>query len=150
MIYILLIIVGITLIIVNFSVLRKEENSFLNTLKNKEENFSDTDEQLIAIRKDMAESILDIQHEIESLRNEIIKLQDAQHNKKLSIKNNELNDDIELEDENTGVISEINFGNSEKTEKIKEMINKGKSDEEICNSLGIGKGEVLLIRELLK
>lgn len=150
MIYILLIIVGITLIIVNLSVLRKEENSFLNTLKNKEENFSDTDEQLIAIRKDMAESILDIQHEIESLRNEIIKLQDAQHNKKLSIKNNELNDDIELEDENTGVISEINFGNSEKTEKIKKMINKGKSDEEICNSLGIGKGEVLLIRELIK
>ena len=47
-------------------------------------------------------------------------------------------------------ISEINFGNSEKTEKIKEMINKGKSDEEICNSLGIGKGEVLLIRELIK
>ena len=82
MIYILLIIVGITLIIVNLSVLRKEENSFLNTLKNKEENFSDTDEQLIAIRKDMAESILDIQHEIESLRNEIIKLQNAQHNKK--------------------------------------------------------------------
>ena len=39
MIYILLIIVGITLIIVNLSVLRKEENSFLNTLKNKEENF---------------------------------------------------------------------------------------------------------------
>lgn len=150
MIYILLIIVGITLIIVNLSVLRKEENSFLNTLKNKEENFSDTDEQLIAIRKDMAESILDIQHEIESLRNEIIKLQNAQHNKKLYIKNSELNDDIELEDENTGVISEINFGNSEKTEKIKEMINKGKSDEEICNSLGIGKGEVLLIRELLK
>lgn len=150
MIYILLIIVGITLIIMNLSVLRKEEISFLNTLKNKEENFNYTDEQLIAIRKDMAESILDIQHEIESLRNEIIKLQDAQHNKKLSIKNNELNDDIELEDENTGVISEINFGNSEKTEKIKKMINKGKSDEEICNSLGIGKGEVLLIRELLK
>lgn len=150
MIYILLIIVGITLIIVNLSVLRKEENSFLNTLKNKEENFSDTDEQLIAIRKDMAESILDIQHEIESLRNEIIKLQNAQHNKKLSINNSELNDDIELEDEDKGVISEINFGNSEKTEKIKEMINKGKSDEEICNSLGIGKGEVLLIRELIK
>ena len=110
MIYILLIIVGITLIIVNLSVLRKEENSFLNTLKNKEENFSDTDEQLIAIRKDMAESILDIQHEIESLRNEIIKLQNAQHNKKLYIKNSELNDDIELEDEDKGVISEINFG----------------------------------------
>ena len=150
MIYILLIIVGITLIIMNLSVLRKEEISFLNTLKNKEENFNYTDEQLIAIRKDMAESILDIQHEIESLRNEIIKLQNAQHNKKLYIKNSELNDDIELEDEDKGVISEINFGNSEKTEKIKEMINKGKSDEEICNSLGIGKGEVLLIRELLK
>lgn len=150
MIYILLIIVGITLIIMNLSVLRKEEISFLNTLKNKEENFNYTDEQLIAIRKDMAESILDIQHEIESLRNEIIKLQNAQHNKKLYIKNSELNDDIELEDEDKGVISEINFGNSEKTEKIKEMINKGKSDEEICNSLGIGKGEVLLIRELIK
>ena len=73
MIYILLIIVGITLIIMNLSVLRKEEISFLNTLKNKEENFNYTDEQLIAIRKDMAESILDIQHEIESLRNEIIR-----------------------------------------------------------------------------
>lgn len=150
MIYILLIIVGITLIIMNSSVLRKEEVSFLNTLKNKEENFNHTDEQLIAIRKDMAESILDMQHEIESLRNEIIKLQDDQHNKKLSIKNNEPNDDIEFEDENTGIISEINFGNSEKTGKIKVMINKGKGDEEICNSLGVGKGEVLLIRELLK
>ena len=95
-------------------------------------------------------SIAELQQEIRSIRNEIIKLQNAQHNKKLYIKNSELNDDIELEDEDKGVISEINFGNSEKTEKIKEMINKGKSDEEICNSLGIGKGEVLLIRELIK
>ena len=68
-----------------------------------------------------------------------------------------LDNDIKRDCIDKDIISEINFnnlnlkdnhGDDSKFENIKMMIDEGKSDEEICSSLSIGKGEVLLVRAL--
>ena len=37
-----------------------------------------------------------------------------------------------------------------KSEEIKKLLKEGKSDDEICALTGLGKGEVLLIKGILK
>ena len=119
----------------------------------------------------MAETVLDQKNwRVKTSLNFIYK-----HNKV-----NELNDNINVEninenedikesiiekDENLNlnesVISEINFSHKEnnnfkeekkddKLQRVKELLEEGLSHEEICNKLSIGKGEVLLIKGLLK
>ena len=40
--------------------------------------------------------------------------------------------------------------NKTKTDRIKQLIKEGYSDEEICNKLSVGKGEILLVKGLFK
>ena len=151
MIHILLIVIGIVLIVVNRDIKNERADdggSFANILKNEEKEFTDYDMKFVDMRKDMAESILDLQKEIQELRTEVFNIENSNVNIKENIKQVKLDNDI---------ISEINFnnlnlkdnhGNDSKFENIKMMIDEGKSDEEICSSLSIGKGEVLLVRGL--
>lgn len=162
MIYILLIVIGIFLIISNKnSTIERanDEGSFANAMKIKDEEFTEYDMKLMAIRKDMAESILDLQREIQELREKVQEKECSKENLNEDIKIVELNNDINRDCINEDIISEINFNhcvvkenhsNESKIEKIKVMIEEGKSNEEICSSLNIGKGEVLLIRGLYK
>ena len=127
MIHILLIVIGIVLIVVNRDIKNERADdggSFANILKNEEKEFTDYDMKFVDMRKDMAESILDLQKEIQELRTEVFNI------------------------ENSNVNIKDNHGNDSKFENIKMMIDEGKSDEEICSSLSIGKGEVLLVRGL--
>lgn len=146
MLYIM-IIIGSLLIILNINSINEEKNSFSNTLKNEEKRDDrDYDLEIISIRKDLAESLLDLQKEIEVLKEEINEIKDKNYN----FDNNK--------DNNIDVISDINFNNkinsqefiNDKNVNVKLLLDKGKTDEEICNELNIGKGEVLLIRSLLK
>ena len=158
MIHILLLVFGIFLIGINLNAVRKEDKSFLSAFKNKEENITDVNIEIMGIRKDLAESILDLQHEIDELRQE---LNDIRANKEeKSLKYYEDNDDI-INDNTKDVISDINYSNmknntdnnlnkNDKVIQIKQLIQQGKTDDEICNILSIGKGEVLLIRGLYK
>lgn len=162
MIYILLIVIGIFLIISNKnSTIERanDEGSFANAMKIKDEEFTEYDMKLMAIRKDMAESILDLQREIQELRERVQEKECSKENLNEDIKIVELDNDINRDCINEDIISEINFNhrvlkenhrNESKIEKIKVMIEEGKSNEEICSSLNIGKGEVLLIRGLYK
>ena len=69
-----------------------------------------------------------------------------------------LNDEKNIVNED--VISNINYPNkmnkkqeifkNEKQKKVKDLLDKGLSDEAICEELSIGKGEILLIKSLLK
>lgn len=58
--------------------------------------------------------------------------------------------------EEEGVISEINFSkrvhsaDSSKTSIIKNLLEEGLTDEEICHKLSVSKGEVLLVKGLFK
>lgn len=127
---ILLVLIGIVLIALNIKAIKKEENSFLDMMNKVENTPRDYDVEIVSIRKDMAESILDLQKEIETLRKEIKK-----SNKK------------EENDEKDRIINN-------KGENVQDwtrmLIRDGLTDDEICNKLSIGKGEVQLIRSLYK
>ena len=163
MIYILLILIGIILIVLsresNSKTEKYSENSFENIMKNKNLDTTKYDLELIAIRKDMAESILDLQKEIQEVRNMIIHNHSNEEKTDNNIKIDYKEDDINTDYDEKDIISEINFNNISKSEKryenekvgnIKNLIEQGKNDDEICTLLGIGKGEVLLIRGLYK
>ena len=160
MIHILLIVIGIVLIVVNRDIKNERADdggSFANILKNEEKEFTDYDMKFVDMRKDMAESILDLQKEIQELRTEVFNIENSNVNIKENIKQVKLDNDIKRDCIDKDIISEINFNNlnlkdnhcdDSKFENIKMMIKKRKSDEEICSSLSIGKGEVLLVRAL--
>ena len=143
---ILLIVLGIILILINYRALNKDKKSNFNDIYNNADKLTkDYDFELMAIRKDMAESILDLQKEIEELNNVINYSKDIKNINKSSdivIDNNITTKDITEE--------KISENDNDKVTKIKSMIVDGYTDEEICNKMQIGKGEVLLIRGLFK
>lgn len=160
MLPIFIIVLGIILILINFRAIKKEDKSFEKILEREENNTTrDYDVEIIGIRKDMAETVLDIQREIEDLKISINSLKKGQteSDNKNDIDNFKENK-INLKED---VISSIDFSNkignsnevslqSEKQKKVKVLLDKGLSDDEICEKLSIGKGEILLIKSLLK
>ncbi|MDD6794990.1 MAG: hypothetical protein PUE01_06235 [Clostridiaceae bacterium] len=150
---ILLIIMGAILIFLNYKALKKDDKSFSNVLKYKKEDISDLELEIGRIRKDMAESLLDLQQEIIKLQeNNDTKNQESLHklNKvnKESFDNNKETMLSEKSNDNNGVINDIHV--KSKTETIKELIDLGFSDDEICEKLSLGKGEVQLVKGLYK
>lgn len=170
----IMIIIGFILIIVNFKSISKESKSFNAILEKEKVNENrDYDKEIILIRKDLAETVMDLQIEIEEIKKNINEIKEVNDNYindekneiiKEENKNNELESYEYIEE---SVISKINFSNKEsksenrkienienhndnKLSKVKKLIEIGLSDDEICNELSIGKGEVLLIKNLLK
>lgn len=128
---IILLIIGILLIIVNIKAIKKEENSFQNVLKYNEKDISKIELEFGQFRKDIAESITELQKEIYQL------------------KGVSSEQEIDKTDENyENVISEINFQN--KTERIKKLLDNGLSVDQVCKELSLGRGEVLLVQNLYK
>ena len=170
MLPILIILIGIILIILNIKAIKKENKSFDKILEREESNNDkDYDLEIIAIRKDLAETVLDLQKEIEELKISInnIKSSKIADDNKINIKSFEKEDsdnsfqkDHPINNFNEDVISEINFSNnssvsnnnlkSDKLEKVKLLLENGLTDDKISEELSIGKGEVLLIKSLLK
>ncbi|MBS5883250.1 hypothetical protein [Clostridium sp.] len=170
MLPILIILIGIILIILNIKAIKKENKSFDKILEREESNNDkDYDLEIIAIRKDLAETVLDLQKEIEELKISInnIKSSKIADDNKINIKSfqkedsdNSFQKDHPINNFNEDVISEINFSNnssisnnnlkSDKLEKVKLLLENGLTDDKICEELSIGKGEVLLIKSLLK
>ena len=86
--------------------------------------------------------------EIEEIdENGTIQVNDSNEDKDIELSaKKEYSNDIDENEEN-----EVDENQSkDKLELVKELINKGYDDDKICESLSIGKGEVLLIRGLLK
>lgn len=170
MLPILIILIGIILIILNIKAIKKENKSFDKILEREESNNDkDYDLEIIAIRKDLAETVLDLQKEIEELKISInnIKSSKISDDNKINIKSlkkedsdNSFQKDHPINNFNEDVISEINFSNnlsisndnlkSNKLEKVKLLLENGLTDDKICEELSIGKGEVLLVKSLLK
>jgi len=143
---IFLIVIGSLLIYLNYKAIKKDENTFSNVLKYKKEDITEFEVKLGAIRQDMAESLTELQQEI------------------LEIKTNKNNGTILQEDNNINLkaVNEIeylldgkeevidNINKKGKYERIKELLDMGFTEEEICEKLSIGKGEVLLVKGLFK
>jgi len=152
---ILSILAGVLLIYFNYKGLKKEDKSFLSILHNEEENISDTDLQIGKLRREFSETILELQKEIIELK--VVKQYNYPKDNNYQLEDNTndesytkidalLDDEIDIAQEENEtenqVISRMNV--------IKDLIDKGYTDEDICESLSMGKGEVLLIKSLLK
>jgi len=176
--YILLIIIGVALIATNIRAIMREENNFNKAMIDAESNIDEVDMRLIEIRSEFAKTITELQREISDLKKEnyteFIKeeLLEKSDDSNKNISNDEyintlvdkvdsLDDDILIQGENIDELmndskeeekdSNPKKGirdNSLKVEEVKELLGEGLSEDIIAQRLNIGKGEVLLIKEL--
>lgn len=200
-----LLLIGILLIALNANAIRKEKRTFSNVLEHSENSMKDYDLEIGKLRKEFAETILELQREIENLKadrelseNDIYIEDDYRSNNKENnyknkdyilnkkdIKYENISDDngvinsIDVNENNTFVnyliddsttINGIDENNTEeninksneayqkkdssvkhnnvKVDEISKLLDEGLSVDEISEKIGIGKGEVLLIKEL--
>lgn len=141
--------------------LRKSDKSFGRVLEKSTEDLNDYKIELGMFRRNVAESITELQEQIFEIKKHLNMLKDEEilyeDNREDVIKNKE--------NINDGVISEINFNSrrytastdrynkisdSKKTEGIKELLKQGMTVEEVCKQLSVSKGEVLLVQDLFK
>ena len=173
---IILIIVGILLIVFNYIAIKKEStsfeiqdherirnknNSFDNILNKSKDELNDYKIELGMLRRNVAESLTELQEEILEIKKylNIVKNEDSLYDYNKEIENNSINnidDDIvsEINFKNKSISSKINhtdnLSDSKKTESIKELLQQGLSEDDVCRRLSISKGEVLLVKELFK
>lgn len=164
-----LIIISLILIFLNIMSLKKDKNSFKGILINKEESLQNYELEIVKLRQEMGETILDIQTEMEELKEKINKLEcivkkeDAVKNQYnviekeniINIEEQKINKNQEIYNEkikakNYEVLTDNKNDNknSVKLQEIKKLIDKGMNEEEIAEVLHIGRGEMLLIKEL--
>ena len=139
MVTFILFLIAIILIVFNVNAVKKENSgSFTAVLKERQDNINEYDIKLGEIRKEYAENITEVQKEIEELKkqiSEITKKSEVMHDKI----DNGVNDQ-----------KDAPKADDKKSEEIKKLLKEGKSDDEICALTGLGKGEVLLIKGILK
>ncbi|MBV4426924.1 hypothetical protein [Clostridium tyrobutyricum] len=127
---IILFIIGILLIVFNVKSIFKEKNSFQNKLNESSGSIKDFDVEIGNLRHEFAETIFELQKQIEK-------------------NDNEVKDNYNMEkSESSEEISKFENYNNVKIDEIKEMLDDNMSIDEISESTGIGKGELLLIEEL--
>jgi regulator of replication initiation timing len=148
-----LVLVGCLLIIFNLKAIKKDNTSFKEMIKHHENEITDFDVAIGELRREFSETILELQQEIYSLNEKLNAKVSGNNERKLTIENELqeklIEDQVEQSVENT--ISDESHAvehNGVRVKEIGEMIKQGISLEDICEKYNIGKGEVLLIREL--
>lgn len=148
MIALILVIVGMILIILNVKAIKNDEGSFKKELNNSMENLDAYKEEIGLLRKEFAETLLDVQKEVEYLKKEINLLKEDDINK------NNLDEKVKVsyktsdyKKEESIVKKDINENNI-KIEEVNSLLKKGHTVDEVAEKLGMGKGEVILIKEL--
>ncbi|MDB2109020.1 hypothetical protein PMW03_02540 [Clostridium paraputrificum] len=145
----ILIVIGVILVVLNYKALKKDESSFSDVLKYKQKDMTEVEVEIGAIRRDIAESLTELQKEILDIKQHINfnnNVEDIKEN--LETDEELISNNLTSIDEEVDVINEID--NKNKTEVIRELISLGLNDDEICEKLSLGKGEVLLVRNLYK
>ena len=66
-----LLIIGICLIVLNVRGLKKEKNSFKNVLNKEKVNIDDVKLEIGSLRKEFAETLLEVQREIVSIKDKL-------------------------------------------------------------------------------
>lgn len=160
MVPIILIIAGILLVVLNFNAVRKEKKSFQDKLNVKQNEMGNYELEIGKIRKEFAETILELQKEIEDLKkqgnedfNEAILSEEAfegSEEKLVEEEIEDIKDNTEEESEkseNSDKAAEEDANNI-KIDEIRGLLKDNISVSDISEKTGIGKGEVLLIKEL--
>lgn len=158
---IILFLIALALIIINIKAIKSEDkNNFENILINKEQSTNKVDIEMLKIRKDLSETIIELQREIVDLKEEVrlLKLANINSNN-LDFYNND-NKNVHIKINNNSQASEEIIKkddnklkenkNTSNVLKVKNLIELGINDDEICRRLQIGKGELLLIKDLYK
>lgn len=143
--------IGITLIVLNISVIKKDKKfkneEFSKNLNIAHENMDKSEAEIMKMRKEMGETFYNIQDEIENLREKIkiLEMNISQNNWNETVKGN-----IDALDEEKVILPKEEYidSNNIKIGEIRKLIHEGKNIDEICEMLNMGKGEVLLIKEL--
>lgn len=149
---------GIILVVLNINALKKEKNSFNSVFHYKEENMEEFEVKLGELRREISETILELQKEIQELK----KAKGENSNIIADNLENEYEEITEslkadMPDANESKVKEEVVTNKEekriknnsiKIDEIERLLCEGFKAEEIGAKLGIGKGEVLLIKEL--
>ncbi|HBC95906.1 MAG TPA: hypothetical protein DC034_03800 [Clostridium sp.] len=147
-----LIAVGIILIALNLNAVLKEKKSFKGQLDSRKDKMEDYRIEIGKMRKEFAETVFELQEEIKNLKDENknsadkMILYDSSGSKKTGTAKR-------AESKKTGAEAEtekndIKDVNNVKVDEVKNLLGKNVSIDEISKKTGIGKGEVLLIKEL--
>jgi len=147
----LLIFIGLILVILNVLSIKKQDKSFGGLLGNALENTHDYDIRIGELRREFSESISELQSEILEMK-EIIEKNNRNNkfNTSYLVKTHDIvnNEEIYIENKSEIIKDVAPNKNSEKVKQIKELFVQGSSVEEISEILHLGKGEVLLIKDL--
>lgn len=141
---IILIFIGIILIVMNIKAI-KNSNSFDSNLEYQIRNTDDYDVKIGALREEFAETILEMQEEIDKLNKDI---NTYKNSKKINDNNN-----VKIESKSIDVVidKDDNIQNKDQSIKInevKKLYEEGYTVDDISEKLNLGKGEVLLIQKL--
>ena len=139
-IYILIVVVGIILIWINRKEFQVKSAEFKEVLSNKKDTISDVEIEIQNLRRGFAETIGILQMDIKNLSKDIDNLKGTQY----------VNKNIEKTEESIVKSDFKDEGKSNDVEEVKRLIEQGVSIDDICRILSIGKGEVLLIKDLYK
>jgi predicted RNase H-like nuclease (RuvC/YqgF family) len=172
-----LLLIGILLVVFNVRAIRREKNSFNSIYHDEIEDMREFEVRLGEMRREFSETILELQKDIEELKDRLrdlakeaivipveesrakinnTKTKDLEEKpSKVSRKNYENRTEelssAEPKKAQEDKIKEESYtgtSNSVKIEEINKLLSKGFSVEEVSKKLGIGKGEVLLIKDL--
>lgn len=132
-IYILIVTIGILLIWINRKEFKVKNSGFKEVLINKTDTITEVEIEIQNLRRDFAETIGVLQMDIKNLSKDIDNLKGTQVTEESIIENDF-----------------SNSGKSNNVEEVKRLIEQGVSIDDICKILSIGKGEVLLIKDLYK
>ena len=153
MVIFLLALVGVLLIVLNVHSINKDKGLFKENLSSSIENIDDNDIKIGKIRVEIAESFLDIQTEIEHLKEE----NDLLRKRVITLEGNNLAamkiDKIIDEPIILNSMYEANTDNNNpemdlKINDVQKLLDMGVSIDEVAVKLCIGKGEVILIKNL--
>lgn len=140
---IFLLTIGIILIIYSVLGIKKEKKRFNNFLEGSFERAKDEKLEIGVLRKEIAETLTEIQKDLVSMEDEIAELKAFKESlKSVKESNSSLNINFDCKKDDN-----IKSGENRKLE-IKKLLEEGHSIEEISANFNIGKGEVLLIRDL--
>ncbi|MBU3170166.1 DUF6115 domain-containing protein [Clostridium estertheticum] len=155
----LLIFIGLILIILNVLSIKKQNKSFNGVLGSAMGNIKDDDIRIGEIRAEFSESILELQSEIMEIK-ELMAKNDKIHKDYEMYHDNKENtitiDDIKQDNTyiskqgeiDSSVLDKPHNNSNGKVEEIKRLFSEGSSTDEVCEILHLGKGEVLLIKDL--
>ena len=137
---IFILIIGVLLIVYGYAFMKKEnemdvsKNSFDLVLRNNKDEMNDYKMEIGLLRKDIGESLTELQEDIIEIRKELNIIKGK----------NKLNENIDKD------VSNEERNMAQKAKAIKELLDLDVSDYDICQRLSVSKGEVLLVKGLYK